>query len=216
MQPSRKRTDDSTLGERLWRKFGFCFAVWLVSRHFRYIYIDWLVFAVLTLCWLWGLCSAGDTACFWRVSHKAIREPRRAATCDTTKGLGVKYVLKLDIKSVLVAQWENECISLSVLPMARVQHPGLAKYFKGFVPGWSRMLGKEMDIARMPQTHWKDMRNKKQHRKIPIQILLAAVLSSICICSCSYLTSLPDLRLDLRLAPILYSTRLHKALSQLS
>jgi len=32
----------------------------------------------------------------------------------------------------------NEWISLSVLPMTRVQFPAMEEYFKGFFPGWSR------------------------------------------------------------------------------
>jgi len=31
----------------------------------------------------------------------------------------------------MIAQWENECISLSVLFVARVHFPVMAKYFKG-------------------------------------------------------------------------------------
>ena len=33
---------------------------------------------------------------------------------------------------VIIAQWENKCISLSVLPVAQVQFPAMAEYFKGF------------------------------------------------------------------------------------
>ena len=40
-----------------------------------------------------------------------------------------------DAKSVMIAQWDS---SLSVLPVARVQFPAMAEYFKGFFPGWSR------------------------------------------------------------------------------
>ena len=39
--------------------------------------------------------------------------------------------------SVTIAQWENECISRSVLPVAWVQFAAAAEYFKGFFPGWS-------------------------------------------------------------------------------
>jgi len=39
--------------------------------------------------------------------------------------------------SVMIAQLENECISLSVLSMARVQFPVMAEYFKDIFPGWS-------------------------------------------------------------------------------
>jgi len=35
------------------------------------------------------------------------------------------------IKSVMIAQWHS---SLSVLPVARVQFPATAEYFKGFSP----------------------------------------------------------------------------------
>ena len=34
----------------------------------------------------------------------------------------------------MIAQWDS---SLSVLPVARVQFPAMAEYFKGFFPGWS-------------------------------------------------------------------------------
>jgi len=32
---------------------------------------------------------------------------------------------------VIIVQWENESISLSVLPVARVQFPTMVEYFKG-------------------------------------------------------------------------------------
>jgi len=32
----------------------------------------------------------------------------------------------------MMTQWENECISLSVRSVARVQFPAVAEYFKGF------------------------------------------------------------------------------------
>ena len=35
---------------------------------------------------------------------------------------------------VMIAQWENECISLSVLPVTRVRYPAMAEYFKDFLP----------------------------------------------------------------------------------
>ena len=35
---------------------------------------------------------------------------------------------------VMIAQWDS---SLPVLPVARVQFPATAEYFKGFFPGWS-------------------------------------------------------------------------------
>ena len=43
----------------------------------------------------------------------------------------------LSVSRVMIAQWENDCISLSVFPVARVQFPAMAQYFKGFFPGWS-------------------------------------------------------------------------------
>jgi len=36
--------------------------------------------------------------------------------------------------AVMIAQWNS---SLSILPVARVQFPATAEYFKGFFPGWS-------------------------------------------------------------------------------
>jgi len=41
----------------------------------------------------------------------------------------------LPMARVMIAQWENECISLAVLFMAQVQFLTVAKYFKGFFPG---------------------------------------------------------------------------------
>jgi len=39
------------------------------------------------------------------------------------------------VMSVMIAQWKNECVSLSVLPVAWVQFPTMVGYFKGFFPG---------------------------------------------------------------------------------
>ena len=41
----------------------------------------------------------------------------------------------LSMGLIMIAQWEYECISLSILPVARVQFPATAEYFKGFFPG---------------------------------------------------------------------------------
>jgi len=41
----------------------------------------------------------------------------------------------LTSQSVMKAQWENEHISMSVLPVAWVQVATVAGYFKGFFPG---------------------------------------------------------------------------------
>ena len=43
----------------------------------------------------------------------------------------------LSMARVMIAQWENECISLSVLSVAGVQFPTVVEYFGGFFPGWS-------------------------------------------------------------------------------
>jgi len=37
--------------------------------------------------------------------------------------------------SVMIAQWENKCILLSVIPVTRVQFLAVAEYLKGFFPG---------------------------------------------------------------------------------
>ena len=42
----------------------------------------------------------------------------------------------LSMARVMIAQWENECISLSVLSAARIQLPGLTEYFKEYVSGY--------------------------------------------------------------------------------
>jgi len=36
------------------------------------------------------------------------------------------------VARVMIAQWENECVSLSVLSVARVQFPAEVEYFKRF------------------------------------------------------------------------------------
>jgi len=36
--------------------------------------------------------------------------------------------------SVMIAQWENQCVSLSALPVIRVQFPTVAEHFKMFSP----------------------------------------------------------------------------------
>jgi len=46
-----------------------------------------------------------------------------------------KFINLVYSKSFMIAQWENEGISLSVLPVARVQFPAMAEYFKGFFLG---------------------------------------------------------------------------------
>ena len=38
----------------------------------------------------------------------------------------------LPVARVMIAQWENECISLSVLYVPQVQSPAMAEYFTGF------------------------------------------------------------------------------------
>jgi len=38
---------------------------------------------------------------------------------------------------VMIAQWKNKCISLSVLPVARVRFPTTVEHFKGFFADWS-------------------------------------------------------------------------------
>jgi len=45
------------------------------------------------------------------------------------------YLIVLSVALVMVAQWENECISLSVPSAARVQFLAVAEHFKGFFPG---------------------------------------------------------------------------------
>jgi len=46
----------------------------------------------------------------------------------------------LTVARVMIAQWDNERLSLSVLPVAWVQFPTMAEYFKGLLPGWSHVL----------------------------------------------------------------------------
>jgi len=41
----------------------------------------------------------------------------------------------LSVAQVMITQRENECISLSVLSVARVQFPAVAEFIMGFFPG---------------------------------------------------------------------------------
>ena len=43
------------------------------------------------------------------------------------------YPTVLPVARVMIAQWENECISLSVLSVARVQFLIMGEYFKGLL-----------------------------------------------------------------------------------
>jgi len=47
----------------------------------------------------------------------------------------VGEVAVLSVAPVMIAQWENECISLPVLPVARVHFQTVTEYFMGFLPG---------------------------------------------------------------------------------
>jgi len=42
----------------------------------------------------------------------------------------------LSVARVMIAQWENECISLSVLSVALVQFPAVVEYLKELFPGY--------------------------------------------------------------------------------
>jgi len=60
--------------------------------------------------------------------------------------------------SVKISQWENECIPLSILSVARVQFPSMAEYFKGPFPGWSystnpSWAGVAKTVSISPQWH---------------------------------------------------------------
>ena len=42
----------------------------------------------------------------------------------------------LSVARVMIAQWENECISVCVLPVARVQFPAVTENFKAGIFPW--------------------------------------------------------------------------------
>jgi len=42
------------------------------------------------------------------------------------------YITVLSTARVVIVQRENECVSLSVLSLARVRFPAMAEYFTGF------------------------------------------------------------------------------------
>ena len=65
----------------------------------------------------------------------------------TTLRLGLSSQSKLKklppfslFESVMIGQWKNECFTLSVLYMARIQFSAVTEYFKGIFPGWSHAL----------------------------------------------------------------------------
>jgi len=45
------------------------------------------------------------------------------------------YLSVLSVSRVMIAQWENECLSQPVLSLAPVQLTSMAEYFEGFFPG---------------------------------------------------------------------------------
>jgi len=56
-------------------------------------------------------------------------------TVPESSGLQERTIIQMYEMSAMIAQWDNYCISLSVLPEARVHFPAVAEYFKGFFPG---------------------------------------------------------------------------------
>jgi len=92
----------------------------------------------------WCLCPdtwQGDFDCSKPTRDVTYLEPgsdicklRTQAFCNCSYSASSPYCYRFGALyrwSVMVAQWENECISLSVLSVARVQLPTTAEYFKG-------------------------------------------------------------------------------------
>ena len=65
----------------------------------------------------------------------------------------------LPAAQVMVAHWETECVSLYVLPVLQIQFLAMAEHSKGFFTGWSDRFGENMGAAMSSQAHCKDMRN---------------------------------------------------------
>ena len=60
--------------------------------------------------------------------------------------------------SVVITQWENECISLSVLTVTWVQFPDMAEYSKGYFPGWSLSATlADHTLPTRPKPAWQNM-----------------------------------------------------------
>jgi len=85
-----------------------------------------------------GLVYVGKSKCgvILKLKHTAFQQHfnRQSVRVVNHTVHWVEHIL-LSLKSVAIAQWENKCISLSVLPMARIQFPTVAEYFKGSFPG---------------------------------------------------------------------------------
>jgi len=56
----------------------------------------------------------------------------------------------LPMARVMIAQWENACISLCVLPVARVHFPAVAEYFKGLSLA-------DRTLPTRPEPAWQEM-----------------------------------------------------------
>jgi len=82
----------------------------------------------------------------------------------------------------------GEQINLTVLPVAQVQFPAMAGYFKGFFPGWS-MSRSPLDGTKQPVEIEEEGRKfnytqtMAETKKNKTNISLNWSLSSVCICS---------------------------------
>ena len=94
-------------------------------------------------------------ACQWR--HFGASFHLRARKCISATSL--VYCGISPFKSVIIAQWQNECISLSILSEALVRLPFVAECF----PGCSHNFREVMGAAKSSLAHWKDTRNAKQN-----------------------------------------------------
>jgi len=83
------------------------------------------------------------------------------------------------VKSVIIAQRENECISLSVLPVVQVQLPAMSEYFKDFSLADHTHLERRW---RSPSRHKPIGSSKDSDSDIIWCRKMVAVLPSILIC----------------------------------
>ena len=92
--------------------------------------------------------------------------------CPQAAPMAVKIwrLVRSIIKTVVIAQCENECISLSVPSLVRAQFTTVAKHFKGSFPNRPYTRGEEMRAAKSPQVHWIVTRNMNQYSFISPQV----------------------------------------------
>jgi len=106
-----------------WTPSPYFGAMTLICTRCSVLNRNWWLIQQLTICDY--LTASG---LFWAMWRKLLHE---------NLDLFFKLFNTSNLSLVMIAQWDS---SLTVLPLARVQSPTMAEYFKGFFPGWWYML----------------------------------------------------------------------------